>query len=381
MPSLFAEGATIMLFKNALLFVDGQFRRMSFRVENGVFTALLDTAPEEPGMQLGGAPVIPGLVDIHIHGTAGADFSDGEGLARMASHLARCGVTSFVPAAMTLPEARLATAFQAAARFAAAPEEGCARLLGVRMEGPFLSYGRRGAQNPAYLRTPDLSMLKRLQHAALLRVVDVAPELDGAMQLIQAAAARCTVSLAHTEADYETACAAFDAGASHLTHLYNAMPPLHHRAPGVIGAASEREGITAELICDGLHVHPSAVRAAFRLFPGRICLISDALRCCGMPEGSYELGGQTVMLYGGAAHLPDGTLAGAAADLFTGLQNAVAFGIPREEAILAATLRPAQVVGAADTAGSIAPGRRADFVLCGDDLSRRAVYLHGKQLV
>ena len=371
-----------MLFKNALLFVDGQFRRLSFRVENGVFAALYECTPDEPGVPLGGAPVIPGLVDIHIHGAAGEDFSDGAGLSRMASHLARCGVTSFVPAAMTLPEERLAAAFQAAARFTAAPEEGCARLLGVRMEGPFLSYARRGAQNAAYLHAPDAAMLTRLRGAAqgLLRVVDIAPELPGALPLIREASAWGAVSLAHTDADYETACAALDAGAAHLTHLFNAMPPLHHRAPGAIGAASERESVTAELICDGLHVQPSAVRAAFRLFPGRVCLVSDALRCCGMPEGEYELGGQSVTLRGGAAYLPDGTLAGAASDLFTGLENALAFGIAREEAVLAATLRPAQVVGAQDCAGSIAVGRRADFVICDAALHRRAVYLEGKQL-
>lgn len=374
-----------MLFKDALLFADGQFRRMSFRVENGLFAELYEgsaSVPRESGVELHGAPVIPGLVDIHIHGAAGADFSDGDGLERMAAHLARCGVTSFVPAAMTLPEERIAAALRAGARFAAAPQENCARLLGMRTEGPFLSYARRGAQNAAYLRAPDAAMLARLQAAAegLLQVVDIAPETDGALALIRDASRENTVSLAHTEADYDTACAAFDAGAKHVTHLFNAMPPLLHRAPGVIGAAAERENVTVELICDGLHVHPSAVRAAFRLFAGRVCLVSDALRCCGMAEGTYELGGQRVTMRGGAAYLPDGTLAGAASDLYAGLQNAVAFGIAREEAILSATLRPAQVVGAQDRAGSIAVGRYADFVVCAPDLSRRAVYLRGVRL-
>lgn len=372
-----------MLLKDALLFVDGQFRRMSFRVENGLFAELCEeSTPREDGTALRGALVIPGLVDIHVHGAAGADFSDGEGLERMAAHLARCGVTSFVPAAMTLPEERVAAALRAGARFATAPGEGCAQLLGMRTEGPFLSYNRRGAQNAAYLRTPDRALLARLQEAAggLLRVVDIAPEADGALALIQEASRGSTVSLAHTEADYDTACAAFDAGASHVTHLFNAMPPLLHRAPGVIGAATERENVTVELICDGVHVHPSAVRAAFRLFEGRVCLISDALRCCGMGESVYELGGQRVSLRGGAAYLPDGTLAGAANDLFTGLQNAVAFGIAREEAVLAATLIPARAVGAQDSAGTIAVGRRADFVVCAHDLSRRAVYLGGVRL-
>ena len=143
------------------------------------------------------------------------------------------------------------------------------------------------------------------------------------------------------------------------------------------GAASEREDVTAELICDGLHVHPSAVRMAFRLFPGRICLISDSLRCCGMPDGDYELGGQQVHLSGGVARLADGTIAGAAADLYTDMLNAVRFGIDREEAIRAATIRPAAVIGRASEIGSIEVGKLADFVVCGEDLRVQAVYING----
>ena len=158
------------------------------------------------------------------------------------------------------------------------------------------------------------------------------------------------------------------------------MPSIHHRKPGVIGAASEREDVVAELICDGLHVHPSSVRMAFRLFPGRICLISDSLRCCGMPDGEYELGGQQVFLSGGVARLADGTIAGAASHLYRDLRNAVAFGIPMEEAVRAATLTPARELGREEEIGSIAPGRFADFLICGDDLSLREIYLGGEKL-
>ena len=158
------------------------------------------------------------------------------------------------------------------------------------------------------------------------------------------------------------------------------MPSIHHRRPGPIGAASERESVVAELICDGHHIHPSAVRMAFRLFPGRICLISDALRCCGMPDGQYMLGGQEVFLSGGVARLADGTIAGSAANLYDCMRNAVAFDIPREQAILAATLIPAREIGRADEIGSIADGKRADFVVCGDGLARQAVYLGGALL-
>ena len=172
----------------------------------------------------------------------------------------------------------------------------------------------------------------------------------------------------------------YAAGATHLTHLFNAMPAIHHRKPGVIGAASENKNVYAELICDGQHVHESAVRMAFKLFPGRICLISDALRCCGMPDGQYELGGQDVFLKGGIARLSDGTIAGSAATLTQCLQNAIAFGIDRNEAIRAATLNPARQLGCADRVGSIAVGMHADFLICDESLELRSVYIGGRKI-
>ena len=213
-----------------------------------------------------------------------------------------------------------------------------------------------------------------------MRIVDVAAELPGAAEFTERAAKLCTVSIAHTDCSYDEAAAVFEAGARHLTHLYNAMPGIHHRKPGPIGAASERENVVAELICDGLHVHPSAVRMAFRLFPGRICLISDALRCCGMPDGQYTLGGQDVFLAGGVARLADGTIAGSATNLYDCMCKAVEFGIPREQAIRAATIIPAQQIGRAAQIGSIEPGKLADFVVCDKALNRRAVYLGGQRL-
>ena len=371
-------------YTNALVFTpDRGFVSGGFCVEGECFAALF--SGEQPGdVDLHGARVIPGLVDLHIHGAAGADFSDGkgEGLRRMGEYLAACGVTSFVPTAMSLPDEALAAAFETAAALRRQEPPRCARIAGVRMEGPFFSPARRGAQNGAYLRLPDKKAFLSLCASAggLLRIVDLAPELPGAVDFIRLAAKRCTVSLGHTEADYEQARLALEAGARHLTHLFNAMPALHHRSPGPIGAAAEREDVTAELICDGLHVHPSMVRLAFRLFPGRICLISDALRCCGMPEGDYELSGQQVRLAGGVARLPDGTIAGAASNLYRDLRNAIAFGIPAEEAVRAATLTPARVLGAEGEIGSIAPGRKADFLVCGADWELQQVYLGGEAL-
>ena len=328
--------------------------------------------------------LLPGLIDIHTHGNSGCDFSDGslEGLERMGRYLAARGVTSFLPTSMTLPYEQLEKAFETARLYAQNLPEGGARVAGIHMEGPFFSEKKKGAQNADYLRLPDFEAFERLQHGCgdLIRIVDAAPELPGAAAFAASARALCTVSAAHTDASYEDTAAFYESGASHLTHLFNAMPPIHHRHPGVIGAASERENVTAELICDGLHVHPSAVRMAFRLFPGRICLISDALRCCGMPDGMYELGGQTVRLSGGIARLEDGTIAGAASNLFEDLKNAVRFGIPLPEAILAATRNPAGVIGRAYELGSLEEGMLADFVVCDRHLNLLRVFIGGNEI-
>lgn len=372
-----------MRYENGWIFADGRFVRGGFSVENGRFAHVLEDVPG-PAEDLDGALVIPGLVDIHVHGCAGADFSDGDyaGLVRMARYLARRGVTSFAPASMTLPYGALDKAFHAAARLRREGLADGARLMGIQMEGPFLSREKRGSQNPAYLRLPDWDSFLRLYDAAegLLRIVDVAPELPGAVEFTRRASEKCRVSVAHTAAGYDQAAAVFDAGATHLTHLFNAMSGIHHRHPGPIGAASERENVTAELICDGIHVHPSAVRMAFRLFPGRICLISDALRCCGMADGSYSLGGQEILLSGGVARLTGGAIAGSAADLYQCMRRAVSFGIPREQAVWASTALPARVIGRESETGAIADGRAADFVICGGELEPEAVYLGGKRL-
>ncbi|MBR0062790.1 MAG: N-acetylglucosamine-6-phosphate deacetylase [Oscillospiraceae bacterium] len=369
-----------MLFTNARIFTPEGWLCGGFKLENGRFAEIGTEA--SGGVDLCGARVIPGLVDIHTHGAHGADFSDGDGLRTMARYLAKNGVTSFCPTSMTLGLEALERAFSGAAQYAGNPEPDCARVVGIHMEGPFLSEKKKGAQNAKYLRDPDFSELLRLYNASkgLIRIVDVAPELKDAAEFAEKASALCTVSVAHTDADYDTAARVFDAGARHLTHLFNAMPQIHHRAPGVIGAASERGNVTAELICDGEHVHPSAVRMAFRLFPGRICLISDSLRTAGMPDGEYTLGGQSIYLKNGAARLADGSLAGSSVSLFDCLRNAVRFGIPEKDAIIAASLSPARAIGAEGEIGSIEAGKRADFAVCDDELHPQAVYIGGNRV-
>ena len=373
-----------MLYKNAHIFTEnGVFCYGSFRVEDGKFAEILTTVPEEAGVDLQGAWVIPGLVDVHIHGSADADFSDGdyEGVKRMAAALAGFGVTSFAPASMTLPYDVLGKAYEVAAQIHKDAPEGCARLMGIQMEGPFFSEKKKGAQNGAYLRMPDAEAFKKLyeQSEGLIRIADVAAELPGAVAFTKEVSKLCTVAIGHSNASYEEAVAVLDAGANHLVHLYNAMPGLHHRTPGPIGAGSERDDVIAELICDGEHIHPSAVRVAFKMFPGRICLVSDALRCCGMPDGEYVLGGQPVFLKDNLARIADGVIAGSATNLFECMQKAVSFGIPKEEAIRSATANPAKQIGRPEI-GAIAPGKLADFVVCTEDLERIAVYMGGKKL-
>lgn len=376
-----------MNYKNAYIYTEEfKFVKGAFSVENERFCNVLSEQAEAIDLQ--GAYVIPGLIDVHTHGNSGADFSDGDvqGNVKMAKYLGSVGVTSFAPATMTLPYETIAKALAAGRRVrdAKANEFGViARLLGAQMEGPFFSEKKKGAQNGAYLRLPDFDAFEKLQKDSdgMILIADIAPELDGATEFAAKAKEFCTVSIAHTDASYEDSIAAIEAGVTHLTHLYNAMPPINHRKPGVIGAASESPAVSAELICDGIHVHPSSVRMGFKLFGAdRFCLISDSLRCCGMPDGEYELGGQQVFLKDNAARLADGTLAGSATNLYDCMLNAIRFGISKEDAIRAATYNPARQLHALDRVGSIANGKYADFVICNEDLTREAVYIGGQRV-
>ncbi len=374
-----------MLYKNAFIYTkDRKFVHGSFRAEDGKFTEVLDFVPEEDGVELNGAYVIPGLVEVHSHGNSNADFSDGDldGLKRMAVYSAENGVTSLAPASMTLPYDVLAQAYDTAVQYRANRPENGARIMGIHMEGPYFSQKKKGAQNGEYLKLPDFDGFKKLFDGCggLVRIVDVAAELEGADKFAKKASELCTVSIAHTDATYEDACRVLDAGADHITHLFNAMPPIHHRKPGVIGAASERENVIAELIGDGLHVHPGVIRMAFKLFPGRICMISDSLRCAGMPDGEYELGGQTVYLKDNIGRLADGTIAGSVTNLYQCMLNIIRFGIPVEDAVAACTIIPAGEIGCADEIGSIETGKLADFVICDEALNRKAVYIGGRKI-
>ena len=345
-------------------------------------------APEEAegGVELdaSGCYVIPGLLDVHFHGCMGDDLSDAsaEGLHRMAAHEAARGVTAICPATMTLPHERLMPIMANAGAFAAAAGE--AELVGVNMEGPFISPDKVGAQNPAYVRGASVEEFGELQEAAggRIRIVDVAPEEEGNLAFIRAVSSQVRVSIAHTCADYACAKAAFAAGARHMTHLYNAMPGLHHRKPGPIAAGAETPGVTPELITDGVHVHPAMVRLAFDLFgDDRVIIISDSLRACGMPDGSYELGGQTFNVSGPRATLADGTLAGSVSDQMACMATAVrTMGVPLTSAVKAASANPARALGVDADYGSLTAGHVASVVVLTRDLEVAHVVLRGHLL-
>lgn len=364
----------LLRFGNAKVYVNGRFVPGGIDFD-GVIRAV--GGGVRGGTDLHGAYVIPGLVDVHSHGAAGADVSDGDAAAlpALSRWYARHGVTSWCPTTMSLPEAELLRSLETLGAFSPA---GGAKIALIHMEGPFLATEKRGAHRIDALRPPELPLFHRLREASrgLVGRITLAPELPGAVGFIEAVRGECAVSLGHTAADYDAAMAAFRAGASSVTHLFNAMPPMLHRAPSLIAAAAD-SGAFAELIADGLHVHPAAVRLAFRLFGGRVVLISDSLRCAGMPEGDFDLGGQRVSLRGGAAWLAGtDTLAGSAIDLMEAVRRCVSFGIPLETAVYAATAAPARLIGRPEL-GELAPGRCADLVILDGDLNIVDTYING----
>ncbi|MBO4933931.1 MAG: N-acetylglucosamine-6-phosphate deacetylase [Clostridia bacterium] len=330
--------------------------------------------------------VLPGLVDIHTHGVGEHECYDGGGAAlKVARSLAAGGTTAFLPTCRGMDIEKLVSVTGEIAEIieAGVPAD-CASPEGINLEGPFLSEAKRGAHPAEYLSKPDTALYARLREAAKgrVRLVTVAPECGGAEALIEEITKTAVASLGHSAADYETAKRAFARGASHVTHLFNAMLPMGHREPGLAGAALDSEGVTCELICDGEHVHPAAVRLAFKtLGAERVALISDSVAGAGLPQGEYVFRGVKHRRDGGkAVRLADGSLAGGGGFLLDNVRSAVEFGVPLADAVRAASLTPARVIGAEGRIGSIAAGKRADLILVDAELKLKAVVLRGRLL-
>lgn len=368
--------------RNGQAFIDGTFQPVDVDIcgehfGNGGHGEVFDAT---------GCFVIPGLLDVHFHGSAGADISDGdlEGLHKMGAYEASRGITSMCPATMTLSAKQLESAAITAAEYV--PEENESDLVGINMEGPFISPSKVGAQNPEYVRGAKVEEFRHLQDASggLFKLVDIAPEEDGAMDFIENLKDEVSISVAHTCTDYETADRAFSAGANHVTHLYNAMDPMHHRTPGPIPAALEHEHVMSEIISDGIHIHPAMVRLAFKMFgDDRMILISDTLRAAGMGDGTYDLGGQDVDVKGYEARIANGALAGSVSDLMRCFYVAVHdMGIPLESAVKAVTINPARSIKVDDKYGSIDDGKVADAVVLDQKtLEVKQVILRGKAIL
>lgn len=365
-----------MIIKRGKVFQeDGNFLEQTLYVNDHRLVDKAEYQYDGEVIDAEGLLVLPGLVDIHSHGAAGEDFSDGnpEGLKKILQYEKRCGITSYCPTSMTFPKERLRQIF---ASIKGAQTEDGATVVGINMEGPFLDPAKKGAHVEKWIAAPDVAFVRELNQDAdgLVRLVTLAPNMEGAEEFIKEMHEEVCISLGHTAADYDCASRAMKLGAHHVTHLYNAMQPFGHRAPGLIGAAMDDPECMVELICDGYHIHPSAIRAAFRMFgPERVILISDSMRATGMENGTYELGGQEVTVKDRKAVLKDGTLAGSATNLYGCMCKAVEFGIPLEQAIMAATANPARSIGIFDRVGSIRIGKQADLLLVSENLELKRV--------
>jgi N-acetylglucosamine-6-phosphate deacetylase len=344
--------------------------------------------PGLPVTDLRGHWVLPGFVDLHVHGGGGSSFTQGsaDDARRAAEFHRRHGSTTLVASLVTAPLADLEAR---AAMLAGLAAEGA--IAGLHLEGPFLSAARCGAQNPRHMTAPDVAAFERLHAAAAghLRVITIAPELPGAANVIQAAVrAGVTAAIGHTDATADITSAAVDAGASHATHLFNGMRPWHHREPGPAGALLDRDEVTCEVIADGVHLHDTVIRLAGRAAgPGRLVLITDAMAAAGMPDGRYRLGPMHVDVAGGVARLAGnaepgtaGAIAGSTATMADVVRHAVAAGLPVTEVAAAASTTPARVLGLAGRTGAVRPGLHADLVVCDEDFRLRAVMSRGAWL-
>ncbi len=329
--------------------------------------------------------MVPGFIDVHVHGAGGADFMDGteQAVRRVLTEHARHGTTALAATTLSGGREDVARAIDAIARTWRQGRPGEAEIAAIHLEGPYVSPARAGAQDRASLRPADPAELAGWLEGApeLAWMMTVAPEVEGVLALLERFAARVTFSIGHTTADFALATEALARGARHFTHLFNAMTPLGHREPGAVGAAMAHRAATAELIADGVHVHPAVLRIAHAAMRGRIALVTDAMRACGMPDGVYALHKHEVHVRGGAARLPDGTLAGSVLTMAGAVRTMVeAADVPLAEVVPLATAVPARLLGLEGRKARIAAGFDADLVVLGDDLSVARVIARGEEV-
>lgn len=374
-----------MLLKNATVYNEVfEPIRADVAIEGETIAAIGEVTASGETYDLTGCTVLPGFIDMHIHGCAGADTGDAtpEALEAMSALLVKRGVTSFCPTSMTLSFEELQKIF---ANVAANKDNvSGAYIQGINMEGPYISMAKKGAQNGAYVRNPDKEEFKRLYDGCggCISVVDIAPECEGAEEFIKEVQPYCPVSTAHTSAGYDEAMKAIEWGVRHTTHLYNAQSGLTHRAPGVVGAvfdAAPRYGVRAELICDGFHIHPAALRIAFNQL-GEDCsvIVSDSMKAAGHVDGEYDLGGQPVYVKDGKALLADGTIAASTSNIHEEFKNVISYGVPFKQAVKSCTINPAKAIRADDKTGSIQVGKYADIVVLDKDLEIKLVIVKGE---
>lgn len=378
----------VKVFTEDKKFTDGGIVIKNGTIEQ-VYTEGKRPQTEDEVLDGKGMYAIPGLIDLHFHGCKGDDFCDGsrDAIARIAEYEASVGVTAIAPATMTLPVEELEQILRVAAEYKKGPHSKKeADFVGINMEGPFISPAKKGAQDERNIIPCDVKVCERFLEVSegLVKFMGIAPEeSENAVSFIEAVKDKVNVSLAHTNANYDTAMAAFNAGADHAVHLYNAMPAFTHRAPGVIGAVYDSKHVMAEIICDGVHIHPAAVRATFEMMgEDRMILISDSMRAAGMPDGSYTLGGLDVNVVGNRATLAsDGAIAGSVTNLMDCMKTAVkTMNIPLETAVACATINPAKSLGIDAEYGSIRAGKKAHIVLMDQELNVQQVIKDGELL-
>lgn len=374
----------MMILKNAVIYNE-QFEAENSNIAiEGEKIAAIGAFADGEGIDLTGYTIVPGFIDIHIHGCAGHDTSDAtpQGLEAMSCYLSERGVTSFCPTALTLPLDALQAVF--------ANVQSCmetvsgAYIQGIHMEGSYISPSKKGAQNAAYIRPPDAEEFRRLYDGCggNIRLVVVAPEYETADAFIRATEPYCPVSIAHTAANYDQVMHAIECGIRHVTHLYNAMNGLTHREPGAVGAvfdASQQYGVRGELICDGFHIHPAALRIAFRMLgEDNSIIVSDSMCAAGQKDGEYQLGGQTVYVRDGKAMLADGTISASTTNLYEEFRNVLRFGVPFRQALKSLTINPARAIRVDDITGSLTVGKNADLLVLDEDLNLKLVMIKGQ---